>query len=252
MIVAILNNKGGVAKTTTAVNLAAALTLGFNKKCLVVDLDDQANASEHLGVRPKDKGPAFMDILRNKKSAGDVIRKTTTDGLDLIATNERMMSVVFDLKESSDSVKVLRDILAPIRGQYDFIFLDCPPGRSLTTINAAVAADRYLTPLTLDYLSGSGTAKILQFIKAVPPGHRPQFLGALLCKVDRRNRSAGDDIEGFRSALKDKLFETQIPINVKLAEACGTGSHVFDYAPSSSGARAFRSLAAEFIGRVAK
>ncbi|HYG75568.1 MAG TPA: ParA family protein [Planctomycetota bacterium] len=252
MILALINNKGGVAKTTTAVNLAAAIATQ-KQRVLLVDLDSQAGASLCMGVRRADLQPSVADLLVRDMPIREVIRKTSLENLDLITgSNELAGSDVamgrMDLKESR-----LKRVLDPVRSDYAHIIIDCPPSLSLLSVNALLAADMYLVPVTPQVLTISGMASLIEEVNALCErniGEVAELMGFLLTMVDYRNRTTGDLVNAMRQNWKDFIFKTEIRINVKLAEAPAQGKTIFDYAPQSTGAASYKQFAREFLQRV--
>lgn len=250
MITAITSRKGGVSKTTTAVNLAAALA-GIGKRVLLVDVDSQGSASLSLGVPRSALFPCLADILMGSRPAADTIRSTATLGLDLITASADLQSFAQQLGNRPGRETVLKEALAPIVPRYDFVLLDCPPNQSLLALNALVAADNFLVPIVPNYLAVASLEPLLWAAKRLPAayGVRPRLLGIVLTQVDYRTRAAREHADKIRLQFEDAVFAVEIRTNVRLAEAPEAGQTIFEYAPDSSGAKAYRLLAAEMLMR---
>lgn len=260
MITAVTSRKGGVSKTTTAVNLAAALA-GIGKRVLLVDLDSQASASLSLGVPRSALFPCLAEVLMGARPAADTIRSTATLGLDLITASADLQSFERyrsqQSQQSHDNGKQpgqearVKNALAPVVPRYDFIILDCPPTQSLLALNGLVAADNFLVPIVPHYLAVTSLEPLLWATQRLPAtyGVRPRLLGVVLTQVDYRTKIARAYVEKIRKRFGDAVFSVEIRTNVRLAEAPERGQTIFDYAPQSSGARGYRLLAAEVLMR---
>jgi len=253
MIIALVNNKGGVAKTTCAVNLSAALAKPA-RRVLLVDLDSQGSASFSLGVTRADLRPSAADVLLDGMPIQKAIRHTAVEGLDVVTGSMELANADLVLADSRGRENRLKDALTPIRENYGFIIVDCPPSLSLLPINALVAADTFIVPVTPHYLALEGLVNLLEAIERMRQGFGmvASLLGFVLTMVDYRTRAATEIVEMIRSQYQTKVFRAEIRVNVRLTEAPSFGRTILDYASSSTGAEAYRSLAAEVLLRCRK
>ena len=250
MILAFMNNKGGVAKTTTAVNLAAALA-ERSYHVLLIDLDNQGGASASLGVARADRSPSLADVLLDNVPLRHVIRPMPLTGLDLVTGSMTLANVDIILGDVKGRERCLQQALIPVRSDYDFILLDCPPSLSLLPLNALVACDAFIVPITPHYLALEGLTNLLEAIARLKTGIgiTPVLLGIALTLVDSRAKATRDVIDRIRGQYGSLVFTTQIHINVRLAEAPAFGQSIFAYDAAATGAEAYRSLADEVLTR---
>ena len=250
MILALMNNKGGVAKTTTAVNLAAALA-GHSYRVLLIDLDNQGGASASLGVARADRSPSLADVLLDHVPLRKVIRPVPRTGLDLVTGAMTLANVDIILGDVEGRERCLQQALMPVRQDYDFILLDCPPSLSLLPLNALVACDAFIVPIIPHYLALEGLTNLLEAITRLKTGIgiAPVLLGIVLTLVDSRAKATRDVIDRIRGQYGSSVFTTQIHINVRLAEAPAFGQSIFAYDTAATGAEAYRSLADEVLAR---
>ena len=249
MIVAVMNHKGGVGKTTTAVGLGAAMCEG-GAHVLVIDLDQQASASLSLGVDRENLSPSMVDVLNDSKGLNEIIRKTDS-GLHLATASMELIQTDLELSQNP-SPKKLKNAIDSLDESYDFIFLDCPPSISRVTELALVAADAFLVPVTPQHLALEGLVGCFSAVEEIRSRHvlKPlPLLGIVLTMVDYRIRSTAHIVRELRHRLGPKLYKTEIRTNVALAEAPRYGKTIFQHAPSATGARAYWDLAAEVIHR---
>lgn len=239
-----------MSKTTTAVNLAAALA-GIGKRVLLVDLDSQASASLSLGVPRSALFPGLADVLMGSRPAADTIRSTATLGLDLVTASADLQSFELHLGDGTDRGSLLRQMLDPIVPRYDFILFDCPPNQSLLAFNGLVAADNFIVPIVPNHLATISLEPMLWAAERIPAayGVRPRLLGIVLTQVDYRTRAARENVGRIREKFRDHVFAVEIRVNVRLAEAPESGKTIFEYDPRSTGAKAYRLLAAEMLMR---
>ncbi len=249
--VAVSNQKGGVGKTTSAINLAAAM-VEEGRRVLLIDLDPQGNASTGLGIALEDRISTSMDLLMSTDPPGDLVHPTSIRGLDVIPSNMDLASADIELAGARDRTGLLAAALrADMFGAYDDILLDCPPSLSILTLNALVAADSVLVPLQAEFFALEGLSQLLRTVREVRRGANPglRIEGVLLTMVDGRNRLSRQVETDARDTLGDLVFQTMIPRNVRISEAPSYAQPVLDYDTKSRGSQAYRDLAAEILRR---
>ncbi len=248
-IICIANQKGGVGKTTTAVNLAAALST-FGKRVLLVDCDAQGNASSGTGIDTKELSVHLYHALIGEAEPQEVIHTTKFNGLDVIPSNRDLVGIEMEIAGIEGRERVLSNMLGKIRG-HDFCILDCPPSLGLMTINALTAADSVIIPLQCEYYALEGLSQLIQTIRAVKHNFNPQLHieGLLLTMYDGRMRLTFHVAREVRTHFRDTVYRTTIPRNVRLSESPSHGKPIFAYDPRSKGAEAYLALAREFLGR---
>jgi chromosome partitioning protein len=249
-IISIVNQKGGVGKTTTAVNLSASIAVA-EKRCLLLDCDPQGNATTSLGVNPSTLNSSIYDLLLGKEVETDVILDTEIPMLKLIGANPDLYGAEVELFSKEKREYLLHTIVSNLRNDYDYIFIDCPPSLGFLTLNALTAADCYLVPLQCEYLAMEGLTQLLNTIKLVKRGLNPSLsmFGVLLTMFDRRNNLSYQVADEVRHHLKDSVFQTVIPRNVSLSEASSYGRPAILYDIRSKGAQSYLELAREIIVR---
>lgn len=248
--IAIANQKGGVGKTTTSVNLAAGLAY-LGKRVLLVDMDPQGNASQGLNSRNNITHTTY-DLLLTNVPAVECIRQLRIPPLSIIpSTIDLAGSEIEMVKINSRREQLLKDKLAPIKGNYDYIILDCPPSLGLLNTNALTAADSLIIPVQCEYYALEGLTQLLSTIRLVQKVFNPRLSieGVLLTMFDSRNKLSYEVQQEVRKYFKETVYKTYIPRNVRLSEAPSHGTSIFEYDLDSTGARAYASLAKEVISR---
>lgn len=249
-IIAILNQKGGVGKSTTAINLSAALG-ELNREVLLVDLDPQGNASSGLGIDQASVPCCVYDVLKMAVDVQEAIIPDVQKGLDVIPATINLAGAEIELSSEMARENRLKEALGKLRGRYDYIFIDCPPSLGLLTINALVAADSLLIPIQTEFYALEGVTKLLETMKLVKNLLNPSLdiFGVLLTMYDGRTTLSKDVAEQVRAYFKKKAFETMIPRTVKLSEAPSFGLPITQFDPSCKGALAYKDLAKEVVRR---
>ena len=248
-IVAVANQKGGVGKTTTAVNLAAALAQS-GSRVLLVDLDAQGNATMGSGVDKRELSASTCDVLLEEQHADAAIVKTA-EGFDLLPGNTDLTAAEIELMDEEGREQRLKRALEPLRGRYDFIIVDCPPALSLLTLNALTAADSVLVPMQCEYYALEGLTALLTTIDALKAKLNPnlEIEGVLRTMFDVRNNLANAVSAELTTHFGDRVFRTIVPRNVRLAEAPSHGQSIVGYDKGSRGAIAYLGLAGEVLRR---
>jgi chromosome partitioning protein len=248
-IIALSNQKGGVGKTTTAINLSAALA-AYDQRVLLIDLDPQANATSGLGFSKKEESGTVYGALLSGEAA-PAIRETAFPNLWVVPSGRDLVGAEIELVNHPDRETRLRFALGAVRGSYDYVLIDCPPSLSLLTVNALTAADSVLVPIQTEYFALEGLTELLETIERVRDSFNPllSMEGIVLTMFDERTNLARQVVDDIREHFGDKVFETVIPRNVRLGEAPSFGKPVLAYDIKSRGAEAYLALGREFLKR---
>jgi chromosome partitioning protein len=250
MIIACIQSKGGVGKTTSSVNLGHALTMQ-NQRVLIIDLDSQGSASLSLGVTRNELNPSIAEVLIDDLPIEDAIRSTSIPNLHLVTGSMALANFDINLANHDRRTERIKDGIKSINQNFDTIILDCPPTMSLLPVNALVACDHYLVPVMPHYLALEGLVNLLDSIERVKAGigAKGNLLGILLTMVDQRAKVTSEISDIIRKQFQHAVFQTEIKTNIKLAEAPSFGKTIFQYDWNSTGAESYQALAKEIIQR---
>ena len=252
-IIAVVNQKGGVGKTTTTINLAAALTLK-GKKVLLIDMDPQGNAATGLGIPRASREITIYDVLVDGAALSDATLETSVPGLKLIPSHVDLAGAELEIGDRAGRTTILRDAINEVSSQYDYVLIDCPPSLNLLTVNALSASRSVLVPLQCEFFALEGLSQLLQTIEMAKARINPDLVidGVMLTMYDPRNRLSAQVAADVRKHLGRAVFQTIIPRNVRIAEAPSFGKPVLMYDPHCAGSKAYKALATEMLSRHSK
>ncbi len=247
-VIAVFNQKGGVGKTTTNVNLSSCIAVR-GKKVLVVDIDPQGNTTSGLGIDKKGLQKTIYEVLIGESKAEQVIIKTPIENLYILPSSVQLAGAEIELTDLEEREKMLKNALQDVRDSYDYVFVDCPPSLGLLTINALAAADSVLIPIQCEYYALEGVSQLMNTIWLVQRGLNPDLKieGVVLSMFDGRTNLSIQVVDEVKSYFKGKVYTSIIPRNIRLAEAPSYGIPILMYDPKSKGAEAYEELADEFI-----
>lgn len=249
-IIAITNQKGGVGKTTTSVNLSACVA-AQGKRVLVVDADPQGNTSSGLGVRVKEKTPTVYEVLAGETPLKDALAKTAVEGLMVLPADIRLAGAEIELASMEHRERVMTQMLENAKNDFDYIFIDCPPSLGLITLNALCAADGVLIPIQCEYYALEGLSQLIHTVNLVRERLNPtlDIEGIVFTMYDARTNLSMQVVENVKDHLNQKVYKTMIPRNIRLAEAPSYGMPINLYDAKSAGAESYMALADEVIKR---
>lgn len=247
-VIAIANQKGGVGKTTTAINLSACVA-EKGKKVLVIDTDPQGNTTTGLGVDKNTLENTVYELMLGECSVKECIVPDVSENLSLIPSNVNLAAAEVELIDTDRKEYVLKNEIDWVKDQYDYIFIDCPPSLSMLTINAMTTADTVLVPIQCEYYAMEGLSQLIHTVNLIKKKINPALSmeGVVFTMYDSRTNLSGEVVESVKDALDEHVFETLIPRNIRLAEAPSYGMPINKYDEKSAGAEAYRNLAAELI-----
>ncbi|HHD7666176.1 TPA: ParA family protein [Enterococcus faecium] len=252
-IIAVANQKGGVGKTTTTVNLGACLA-SLGKKVLLVDMDAQGNATSGVGIRKPDVTKDIYDVLVNELPIDEATLITEHENLSIVPATLQLAGAEIELTSMMARESRLKGSLAEVSSQYDYILIDCPPSLGHLTINSFTASDSILIPVQCEYYALEGLSQLLNTVRLVQKHFNPELEieGVLLTMYDARTNLGNEVVEEVRKYFREKVYETIIPRNIRLSEAPSHGKPIIDYDPRSRGAEVYQALAKEVVSREEK
>jgi len=248
VIISVVNQKGGVGKTTTAVNLAAALSEA-GKFVLLVDLDPQGNATSGLGIKYRELQTGLYHALTGQARAHDVVANTLHAGLRVVPATPDLAGANVELVSVEGRERKLSDVLSEVKHAYDYVIIDCPPSLGLLTLNGLVAADHILIPVQAEYYALEGLGQLLKTVELVKDNIKPELsvLGAIVTMFDGRNKLSEEVLNELYKFFPNNIFRSVIPRTVRLAEAPSFGKSIFHYEPKGKGAKAYERLSREIL-----
>ena len=250
-IISFANQKGGVGKTTTCINLAAYVS-AMGKKVLVLDLDPQGNATSGLGIEKEKDLKTIYDLISGDTNIEDVIKPTIVENLDIIPSTVDLAGAEIEMVQMPQREKIIKGILEPVKNNYDFIMIDCPPSLGLITVNALTASDSVVIPIQCEFFALEGLTQLMNTIKLIKYHLNPSIdiEGVVMTMKDKRSNLTTQVSDEILKFFGKRVFFTYIPRNIRLAEAPSHGEPILVYEPSSKGAEAYMSLAEEFLDRI--
>lgn len=250
-VISVSNQKGGVGKTTTTVNLAGFLA-EKGKRVLIIDIDPQANAGYGLGIDVEELGTTIYEVLIGNIPMADAVFHSDWENLDIVPANIHLSGAQVDMLYMEDKEHLMKKAIDSVREHYDYIFIDCPPSLGILTLNALIAADSVLIPLQCEYYALEGLSQLLKIIAMVQESSNTKLVieGVVLTMYDSRTRLSQHVVDDVKTFFKDKVYSTVIPRNVKLSEAPSFGKPIGVYDPNCPGADTYRKLAEEVMGNV--